>query len=56
MHRSIRVIAAMLVALGLFTLPTSAFAQAKIERFSVMFPVGPEPIDDTCAGRASLAS
>lgn len=43
-------VAAMLVALGLFTLPTSAFAQANIDRFSVTFPVGPEPIDDTCAG------
>jgi hypothetical protein len=35
MRRSIRVLAAMLIALGLFALPTSAFAQATIEQVTI---------------------
>jgi hypothetical protein len=50
MRRSIRVLAAVLVALGLSALSTSAFAQATIEQVSIPYTEGPFPVDDTCLG------
>lgn len=50
MRRSIRVFAAMLVAVGLSALPTTAFAQATVEKISIPYTIGPFPVDDTCAG------
>ena len=41
---------AVLLAATLLALPANAFGQANVEDFSETVPLGPFPVDDTCAG------
>ena len=40
----------VLATVGLLALPATSFAQATVDEISVTSPVGPDPVDDTCAG------
>ena len=41
---------AVLITVGVFALPSSSFGQATVEDISITSPVGPDAVDDTCAG------
>ena len=40
----------VLAAVGLLALPATSFAQATVDEVTMTSPVGPDPVDDTCAG------